>query len=116
MESSLIKKQYPGILGWVLSIVLIFGYLIRIMHWSYYKETIFISTFLLVGNLIYFAIIEKNKLLINYLLIGYLVTRVATVFFKVDHFFWWLDLILGFTIVCCGFVSSFRIMKQLFNS
>ncbi len=113
MESTLIKKQYPGIFGWILSAILIMAILMRIMHWPYNTEIIIICTLLIVSNLIYFAIREKNKTVINYLLMAYLTLRISIILFKNNDFFWWLELIIGFSIVILGILNSIHRIKRL---
>ncbi|MBV1923482.1 MAG: hypothetical protein KUG68_05570, partial [Flavobacteriaceae bacterium] len=113
MESTLIKKQYPGIFGWILSAILTMAILMRVMHWSYNTEIIIISALLILGNLIYFALKEKNKTLINYLLMAYLVIRLSIILFKINDFFWWLELILGCSIITFGLLNSIKKMKGL---
>ncbi len=113
IESSLIKKQYPGIFGWILSAILIMSLLMRVIHWSYNAETIIISVLLILSNLIYFAIKEKNKTIINYLLMAYLMLRIAIILFRNNDFFWWLELIIGCSIIILGVLNTIKRVKKL---
>jgi hypothetical protein len=113
IESSLIKKQYPGIFGWILSAILIMAILMRVIHWSYNAETIIISVLLILSNLIYFAIKEKNKTIINYLLMAYLMLRIAIILFRNNDFFWWLELIIGCSIIILGVLNTIKRVKKL---
>ena len=113
MESTLIEKQYPGVFGWILSFVLIYGLFTRIMHWSYNTEIIIISSFLITSNIIYFALKEKNKTIINYLLVTYLLIRISIILFRINDLFWWLELIFGCSIIILGTLYSIKKIKRL---
>ncbi|MCK8520082.1 hypothetical protein M0D21_00770 [Aquimarina sp. D1M17] len=113
MESTFIKKQYPGILSWILSAVLIIAIAIRVMRWPYNTETIIISTVVLLGNLIYFAIQEKNKTVVNYVLMGYVLIRVLVLIFKHNDFLWWIEFIIGSCIVILGIRYSITLGKAV---
>ncbi len=113
-ESTLIKKQYPGIFGWILSAILTIAILMRIIHWPYNTEIIIISTLLILSNLIHFALKEKNKTIINYLLMAYLALRISIILFRNNDFFWWLELIIGCSIVTLGILNSIKRIKELF--
>ncbi|AXT55206.1 hypothetical protein D1815_05330 [Aquimarina sp. AD1] len=113
MESTLIEKQYPGIFGWILSAILTMAILMRVMHWPYNTGIIIISALLILGNLIYFSIKEKNKTIINYLLMAYLVIRISIILFRNTDFFWWLELIFGCSIIIFGILNSIKKIKRL---
>ncbi len=113
MESTLIKKQYPGIFGWILSAILIIAILMRVIHWPYNTEMIIISVLLILSNLIYFAIKEKNKTIINYLLMAYLILRISIILFRNNDFFWWLELIIGCSIITLGILNTIKRIKKL---
>jgi len=111
IESTLIKKQYPGIIGWILSAILTTALLMRVIHWDYNAYIIIISTFLILSNLVYFAINEKNKTILNYLLMAYLVLRIAIILFRINDFLWWLELIIGCGIITLGILNSLKRVK-----
>ncbi|WP_303316965.1 hypothetical protein Q4Q34_03330 [Flavivirga abyssicola] len=113
IESSLIKKQYPGLFGWILSTILIIAILMRVIHWPYNAEMIIISVLLILSNLIYFAIKEKNKTIINYLLMAYLMLRISIILFRNNDFFWWLELIIGCSIITLGILNTIKRIKKL---
>jgi len=113
IESTLIVKQYPGIFGWILSAILIMAIFMRVMHWPYNTETIVISTFLLLSNLVYFAVKEKNKTIINYLLMTYVVIRISIILSKHNDFFWWLELIMGCSIIPFGVLHGIKQIREL---
>ena len=114
MESTLIKKEYPGIFGWVLSAILIMSLLIRVMQRPFNTQIIIISTVLLLGNLIYFAVLEKNKTLINYALMAYVALRISIILFRYNDLFWWLELVLGCGIITLGVLMSIKKIRALF--
>ncbi len=115
LESSLIEKEYPGIFGWILSGVLFMSILLRVMHWPYNRLITITSTLLILSNVIYFAIKEKNKTIINYLLMTYVVIRIYIILFKINEFCWSLELITGCSIIILGILNTFkRIKKPLF--
>ncbi len=113
MESTLIKKQYPGIFGWILSAILSVIIFMRVIFWPYHKEIIIITTLLILSNLVYFAIKEKNKTIINYLLMGYVALRISIILFRNNDFFWWLELIIGCSIVALGILNAIKRIKKL---
>ncbi len=85
----------------------------RVMRWPYNTETIIISTVILLSTLIYFAIQEKNKTVINYVLMGYVLIRVLVLIFKHNDFLWWIELIIGCCIVILGIRHSIALGKAL---
>lgn len=120
MESSFIKKQYPGIFGWILSFTLLIGFSMLIMHSSWSKEIIIVGTFLILINLVYHAHIEKNKNIFNYLLFGFIVIKVfmtlapfysrywrTTPYYE---FIWWLDIFMGILISFLGIKYCYRLI------
>lgn len=113
MESTLIKRQYAAIFGWILGFILMIAFLMRVMHWPYNTEVIIICTLLMLYNLIYFAIKEKNKIVINYVLIVYIVLRIAVIVFSRNDFFWWLELMIGFGITIIGILHSITNRREL---
>lgn len=113
MESTLIKKQYPGIFGWILTAILTMAITMRIMHWPYNKEIIIISTLLLLSTLVYFAVKEKNKTLINYFLMAYILLRISIILFKNNDFLWWLELVFGYSIITLGVLNNIKRINEL---
>ena len=111
MESTLIEKQYPGIVGWILSAVLGLAIFMRVTHWLYITEIIIINTLLLLSILIYYAIKEKNKTIINYVLMAYLLLRIAIFLFRTNDLLWWLELITGCSIIVLGIMNNIKIIK-----
>jgi len=112
MESTLIIKQYPGIFGWILSAILTGAIYMRVSHWPYNTEIISICTLCILGNLIYYAIKEKNKTIINYLLMTYVVLRISIILFRINDVFWWLELIIGSSIVTLGILYSTKLGQK----
>ncbi|SHI44446.1 hypothetical protein SAMN04488508_101659 [Aquimarina spongiae] len=114
MESTLIKRQYPGILGWILSAVLIIAMTMRVLRWPYATEIMVISTVLLLSVLILFAIKEKNKTILNHMLMAYVAIRVLMLLFRPIDFLWILEMIIGCSVVILGIRDSIKISKALF--
>ena len=105
MEANFIKRQWPGIFGWIFAATLFIGIMMRVIHWSGSYSVILISLIFLLWNLIYHAIKENNKSLFHYLLFGYIGLRVAIIIARPREMLWWMDLGLGSIIAIYGLIN-----------
>ena len=95
MESTLIKRQIPGIIGWILVAFLFVGFQLKILHWPGANETMLISIFFLELILILFAIIEKNKNFFHYCLFTYIGMKTLFAIIPQSEAKWWIDILFG---------------------
>ena len=112
MESNLIRRQWPGILGWVASGVLLIGIGMHITHLTYARETMLLATLVLIVNLFFHGIKEQNKSLFHYFLIAFIGLRVSIIVFRTNDILWWSDIITGSIISIYG---VFLILRKKIN-
>lgn len=86
----------------------------RVLRWPYATEIMVISTVLLLSVLILFAIKEKNKTILNHMLMAYVAIRVLMLLFRPIDFLWILEMIIGCSVVILGIRDSIKISKALF--
>ena len=117
VEAGFIYKRIARIIGRVLPLVLLIGIIFRIMHWPWAYEIIAGAGIAIIANLTAWAIIEKNKGLINYLLFFFIFQRLIIILTPPNETLWWTDVVVAFVITLVGMVQlSKLIYKQEINS
>lgn len=111
MESTLIKNDKAGVVGWLLMIGFIVGYLWRIMEWPDGKGILWGTTTALLLLWIFFAYKERNKDIFNVMLWGFMMVQVA-VNRHVHEWLWWSDLLVGSAIAFTGSIASWKVFKN----
>lgn len=117
VEAGFIYKRIARIIGRVLPMVLFIGIMFRIMHWPWAYEIIGGAGIAILTNLTAWAIIEKNKGIVHYLLFLFIFQRLIIILTPSNDILWWADVILTFVITLVGMVQLLKLIyKQEINS
>lgn len=116
MESTLMKTDKGGVMGWLLMIGFIVGYLWRIMHWPDGKLILWCTTTALLSLWMFFAYKERNKDVLNFMLWGFVVVCVGM--FTIGHheWLWWSDLLLGSAIAIVAGIATWKSFNYRIHS
>lgn len=108
IESYFIKNIYFRILGFLLTLILFSGIERHELFWSMGKEVMIISGIAISLNTLILGYIEKNKGLINFLLIFYVLQRLLIFITPPNEILWWLDIIIISLITLVGLINIFN--------
>jgi hypothetical protein len=108
IESYFIKNIYFKVLGFIFTVILFWGIERYELYWSMGKEIMIISGIAISLNTLILGFIEKNKGLVNFLLIFYVLQRLLIFITPPNEILWWIDIIIISLITIVGLINIFN--------